>query len=390
VKVVVLGGAGMMGRVVARILVEKLDSDVVVADYDLDAAKAVVEWIGSPGATAQRVDVTDEGSLVDAIKGAGTVANAVTYYHNLRVMEACLKARVPYADLGGFFHGTRKQLELNDRFAEAGVTAVLCIGSAPGITNVQAALGAEGLTTVESVRIYDGSVPIEAEGVAWGYSLTTVIDEIVEQPFVYLDGEWVGQEPLGGLEQYAFRDPIGSQPVHLSLHSEVATIPVTFAARGIREVFFKINYFGLSPAIIERLKLLADLGLASMEPMEVGGVTVKPRDVTMAALSQLPAPPINVADTREEIVTEVRGSDGEGPVTLTVRTLSSPNVGWGLDAGAVATASPIAIVCAWMASGELKAPGAHAPEAVVPARPLFKALREVSGLETSVATERPL
>jgi hypothetical protein len=65
-------------------------------------------------------------------------------------------------------------------------------------------------------------------------------------------------------------------------------------------------------------------------------------------------------------------------------------VGWGLDAGAVATASPIAIVCAWLASGELAKPGAHAPEAVLPARPLFKKLREVSGLETSVSVERPL
>jgi saccharopine dehydrogenase-like NADP-dependent oxidoreductase len=388
--VVVLGGAGMMGRVVARILAEKLDSDVVVADYNLDAAKEVVRWIGNPRATAVRVDVTDEGSLVAAIKGAGAVANAVTYYHNLAVMEACLKAQVPYADLGGFFHGTRKQLALNDRFAAAGVTAVLCIGSAPGITNMQAALGADGLSKVESVRIYDGSVPLEAEGVAWGYSLTTVIDEIVEQPFVFLDGEWVGREPLGGVEHYHFSDPIGSQPVHLSLHSEVATIPVTFGDRGIREVFFKINYFGLSPAIIDRLKLLADLGLVSMEPMEVEGVTVKPRDVTIAALSSLPAPPVNVADTREEIVTEVRGADGQGPVTVTVRTLCQPNVGWGLDAGAVGTASPIAIVCSWLASAELKAPGAHAPEAVVPARPLFKKLREVSGLETSISVERPL
>ena len=39
---------------------------------------------------------------------------------------------IHYTDMGGLFHGTLKQLKLSDRFAEAGISAVLGMGSAPG------------------------------------------------------------------------------------------------------------------------------------------------------------------------------------------------------------------------------------------------------------------
>lgn len=389
-KVVVLGGAGLMGRVIARTLVEHLGAEAVVADANLKGAEEVVKWIGSPKATARAIDVTDEAAMAQLLEGADAVANAVTYYFNLRVMEACLRAKVPYTDLGGLFHGTRKQLELNDAFAEAGVTAIVCIGSAPGITNMQARYAADYLETVESVRIYDGSVPFETESLAWGYSLTTIIDEVTEKPFVYRNGEWVEMEPLGEPEPFYFRPPIGARTVHLSLHSEVATIPLSFADRGIKEVFFKIDYFGLSAEAIGRLRLLIRLGLTSTEPITVGGVTVTPRDVTLAVLARLqPTEAMPTENTREEIVTEARGSDSKGPALVTVRTLCHPNVEWGLDAGAVATASPIAIVSSWLASGQLRRPGVHAPEAVIEPKPLFGELAKL-GLESSLAIERPL
>lgn len=388
-KVAVLGGGGLMGRVIARTLVERLDSDVIVADYDLAAAEEVVDWIGSERATAVQVDVTEKPALVKLISAADAVANAVTYYFNLRVMEACLEAKVPYADLGGFFHGTRKQLELNDAYAKAGVTGVVCIGSAPGITNVQARLGADQLTSVESVRLLDGAIPFESEGIVWGYSLATVLDELTENPQVYRGGAWIEMEPLAELESYQFRAPIGQQTIHHSLHSEVATIPVSFAGKGVKDVEFKINYFGLSPKVIERLMLLIKMGLTSTEPISVEGVTVKPRDVTMAVLSRLqPATEFRVEDTLEEIVTEVKGADSQGPAKVTVRALCRPNVEWGLDAGAVGTGTAIAVAASWLASRKLDHPGVHPPEAVIDAKAFFAQL-ETLGFETSIAVERP-
>ena len=57
------------------------------------------------------------------LDGADACLNATVYYTNLLVMETCLKAKVPYTDMGGLFHITRKQLELHDEYK--GVVAKL-------------------------------------------------------------------------------------------------------------------------------------------------------------------------------------------------------------------------------------------------------------------------
>lgn len=54
-------------------------------------------------------------------------------------------------------------------------------------------------------------------------------------PMVFRDGEFVKETPLAGEDDYWFTPPAGLLRCHLSLHCEVATLPVTFKAKGIRE-----------------------------------------------------------------------------------------------------------------------------------------------------------
>jgi len=82
---------------------------------------------------------------------------------------------------------------------------------------------------------------------------------------VFEGGEFQQRPPLDGEEQYLFPDPIGWSTAHLSLHSEVATIPLSFADKGIKECSFKITAFGYSEAAIGKLKFLAELGLADID-----------------------------------------------------------------------------------------------------------------------------
>nr|HID14548.1 saccharopine dehydrogenase [Anaerolineae bacterium] len=159
-KIVVLGGAGKMGCIAVQDLAgDQRVEEVVIADRDLAQARTVAEVINSPKVSIQRVDVTDHDALVSVLRGADTCLNATVYYFNFQVMEACLEAGVDYTDLGGLFHTTRKQLELNDRFSEARLSAVLGMGSAPGVPNVQARYAADRLDTIEYIRIYDGIKP---------------------------------------------------------------------------------------------------------------------------------------------------------------------------------------------------------------------------------------
>ncbi|MEE8390298.1 MAG: saccharopine dehydrogenase NADP-binding domain-containing protein [Anaerolineae bacterium] len=373
-KIVVLGGAGKMGCIAVQDLAgDQRVQEVVIADYDLDQARTVAEVINNPKVSIQRVDATDHESLVGVLQGAGTCLNATVYYFNLPIMEACLETGVCYTDLGGLFHNTRKQLELSDRFAEAGVSAVLGMGSAPGVPNIQARYAADRLDTIEYIRIYDGIKPPPPDDVRFTYAVPTIVDELTMPPMVYRDGEFVACEPLSEFEDYWFASPVGLLPMHLSLHSEVATLPVTFRDKGVREVFFKINYWGMAPETVEKVRVLADFGFAGREPVGVKGQSIVPRDMLVAMMSDyVPpitdflAPPKNQPpDWVKEIVTEVRGTKDEKTLTYRLGTLTCK--------GALPTGVAPARAAIWLAEGRIP-PGVYPPEAALDPEPFFKEL----------------
>jgi len=243
-RVIVLGGAGIIGRAIARDLVQDVD-EVLIADLDEHAAKTVAQSLGR-GASWLGVDVTAPDSLAEALLGAQVCVNSVNYYFNMEVMRACLASGVPYIDLGGLFHMTRRQLELHTQFERQGVTAILGLGSCPGVANVQAGWLAGKLESVDSVRIYNGSTQDEEESLAAPYAIQTILDELSMPAMIFRDRQFQDRPPLGEEEYFTFPEPIGRAKTHLSLHSEVATIPLSLADKGIRECTFKITTFGFA------------------------------------------------------------------------------------------------------------------------------------------------
>ncbi len=372
-RIVVLGGGGTIGRVIALDLVQDVE-EVILADLDPGRAAAVAEQVGG-GARAVQVDVTDPGSLAGVLQGAQACINSANYYFNLQVMRGCLQAGVPYLDLGGLFHVTREQLELHDAFRQGGVTAVLGLGSCPGVANVQTGWLAGMLERVDSVRIYNGSSQDESESLAAPYAIQTILDEISKPAMVFREGEFIERPPLGEEEYFLFPDPIGWAKTHLSLHSEVATIPLSLREKGIRECFFKITFFGYSEPALRKLQFLAELGLASTEPLDVGGVSVRPRDLLLELLKRLPqAKEKPVSKGYKDVATVVRGQAEGRPVTLRADTFGGPHPTWGVSGGKLLVAAPPAIVARWLARRELDRPGVWAPEQVVEPEPFFQAL----------------
>ncbi len=375
-KIVVLGGAGKMGCVAVQDLAaDPRVKEVVIADRELDQARTVAETIGSSKVSIQPVDLNDRDALLGVLQDAGACLNATVYYFNLQVMEACLEAGACYTDMGGLFHLTRKQLELSDRFAEAGLSAVLGMGSAPGVPNVQARYAADRLDTVESIRIYDGIKPPPPDDLRFAYAVPTIVDELTMSPMVFREGEFLACEPLSEFEDYWFTPPLGLLPTHLSLHSEVATLPVTFGDKGLKECFFKINYWGMAKQTVEKIRVLADFGFAGREGVEVAGQQVVPRDLMVRLMSQY-VPPITdflapaksrPPDWAKEIVTEVRGTkDGKG-TTYRLGTLTCK--------GALPTGVAPARAAIWLVEGRIP-PGVHPPEAVLDPEAFFKELEQ--------------
>jgi saccharopine dehydrogenase-like NADP-dependent oxidoreductase len=387
-RIVVLGGAGKMGCISVQDLAgDDRVSEVVIADQDLTQARVVAETVGSSKIGIQAVDARDQDSLAKALQGADACLNATVYYFNLPIMEACLAALVPYTDMGGLFHTTRKQLALSDRFAEAGISAVLGLGSAPGMPNIQARYAADRLDTIETIRIYDGIKPPPPDDLRFTYAVPTIIEELTEPPMVFRDGEFLAREPLSEFEDYWFTPPLGLLPMHLSLHSEVATLPVSFAAKGVRECFFKINYWGMAKETVEKVNVLVDFGFADRQPVDVEGKPVVPRDLLVAMMSEfvppitdfLAPPKTKPPNWAKEIVTEVRGTKDGKETIYRLGTLTCKGA---LPTGVVPARGAI-----WLAQGRI-APGVHPPELAIDPIPFFRDLENRDIFVQASVTER--
>lgn len=375
-KIIVLGGAGKMGCIAVQTLAsDERVSEIVIADVNLEQARVVADYLGSPKIAIRRADIGDQAGLVEVLRGSDACLNATVYYTNLAVMEACLAAGAHYTDLGGLFHTTRKQFELGGRFEAANLSAVLGMGSAPGIPNVQARYAADRLDTIDSIRIYDGIKPPAAGDARFTYAIPTILDELTLAPMVFREGEFRACEPMTEFEDYVFTPPVGLLPMHLSLHSEVATLPLTFADKGVRECFFKINYWGMTKETVDKVRVLAEFGLHRREPITAAGQQVIPRDVILSLLSgNVPpitdflAPPRNQPpDWTKEIVTEVRGTKDGREITYRLGTLTVK--------GSLPTGVAPAIAAIWLAAGRIPA-GVHPPEAVLDPEAFFAELNQ--------------
>jgi saccharopine dehydrogenase (NAD+, L-lysine-forming) len=362
-----------MGRVTVRALSECDDIDLVtVADNNEARAQEVAASLSSSKVQPRQVDVTNEEQLRRLIRGADAVLSAVDYRFNFSILHACIAERVHYADLGGLFHMTRTLMSLHAEAEAAGITAIMGIGGSPGITNILARAAADKLDRVESIRVELGSsdtTPSRAPLVA-PYSIRTILDEFTKEPQVFEDGEWRSRQPLSGQEEMIFPLPVGRATAIYSLHSECATLPVSFRERGIRYVSFKIAF---PSDFMSRLKFLVDLGFGSDEPINVRGAQVSPWEVLAKLLEMAPVEDVDPQDC-DVLRVVTNGTLGGQRVEITNQVVVLPYRRWQISAGALDTGVPLAIAGRMLANGEITRRGTLGPELCIPVEPFLREL----------------
>lgn len=385
--IIVLGGAGAMGRIAVRTLTEYQDIDqITIADYNEARAHEVAAALNCSRVTVKQIDVTNEERLALLLRGADVVLNAVEYVFNQPVLRACIKEKVHYADLGGLFHMTRKLLDMNAEVEAAGITAILGMGGTPGVTNILARAAVDKLDRVETVKVQLGCgdmTPSTAPLVA-PYSIRTILDEFTKQPQVFRDGEWYPQQPLSGEEEMIFPLPVGRATAVYSLHSECATFPLSFHDKGIREVSFKIAF---PSDFMSKLKFLVELGFGNEEAINVRGSKVSPREVLAQLLDFAPVEDVEPQDCDVLRVVATGTSEGQ-PVEITNQIVVLPYRRWGISAGALDTGTPLAIAGHMLATGEISRRGSSGPELSVPVEPFFRELARYDMHVTETRTIR--
>lgn len=377
-KILVLG-AGRMGLGAAYDLAHNSEAGAVtIADLDIERARAVCDTVGSARLTPVGVDVTDQRQAVALMRGHDAVISCVVYQHNLALARAAIEAQTNFCDLGGNNAIVDAELALDEEARRAGINIIPDCGLAPGMVSVLVAHGAARFERLDAIHIRVGGLPQSPRpplNYQIVFSVEGLINEYVERARVIRDGKIVEVESLTEIESLDFQ-PLGEMEA-FQTSGGTSTLPETFLGR-LRQLDYKtIRY----PGHCEKFKLLADLGLASSDEIDLNGASVAPRRVLAEMLvRRLPADEPDFVLIRVEF----HGTMSEREQILRYDIFDRFDEQTGLSAMMRTTAFPASIIAQMMAQGLIKQKGAIPQERCVPPVAFVAALaaRKINIAET--------
>lgn len=382
-RVTVLGGAGAVGSVAVRMLAStEVFDEIVVADANGERARALASDLASPRLRPVEMDVEDPDALRGAIDGSDVVLNCVGpfYRYGPTVLSTAAAAGIDYVDVCDDFDATQKLLAMSDELKAAGVTALIGMGSSPGVANVVARFCADNLfDAVEAVDIYHahGGEPEEGRAV-----VAHRIHSMRMGVPVFLDGRFqtvgIFEESGRALEEEVEFEGVGTHPVYAYPHPETLTLPQHLP--GIR----RVTNLGLvlPRAYAQLIKDVVRLGITGEEPIDVAGAAVAPVEFAISfVLSQRSrlTHEAGMAGPMGCLKVVVRGTRGGADLSY---AFSMSSRGQGMGEG---TGVPAALGAVLMARGKVAGPGVVPPEAGVRPADFFALLATAMG-----ATGRPL
>jgi saccharopine dehydrogenase-like NADP-dependent oxidoreductase len=237
---VLLLGAGKIGRMIARLLVDAGDYDVVTGDLHAPS----LERIASRTAAATiEVDARDRAALERAMQGRDSVLSALSFHHNPLVAEAALAAGVSYFDLTEDIETTARVREIALHARPGQIFMPQC-GLAPGFISIVAHHLTRYFEHVETVHMRVGALPQFPTG-SLKYNLTWSTDGLINEYCNPCDAIHNGQRtpvlPLEGLEHFSL-DGVRYEAFNTS--GGLGTLAETLAG-SVRELNYKtVRYLG--------------------------------------------------------------------------------------------------------------------------------------------------
>lgn len=291
-------GAGGVGQSAAMIIKRAGNEGswaekIVLADYNLARAQEVAALCNDPRFIAEKVDASVAGQIKELIKKHAItfIFNAVEPVFNETIFDTCFDCSIGYMDCAMTLskRHPEKPFELthvklgdyqfakNEEWEKAGLMALVGSGVEPGMADVFARFAAKHLfDTIDEVNIRDGdnyAIPGH-EGVAFGFSIWTTIEECLNPPVIWEKGRgWYCTEPFSEPEIFSFPGGIGDVEVINIEHEEVLLVPRVIDCN---RVTFK---FGVPREMRQLLLNLQQCGMDDATcKIKVGDSEITPRD----------------------------------------------------------------------------------------------------------------
>jgi lysine 6-dehydrogenase len=364
-------GAGLQGSACAYDLLQNpAVSQVRLADLRFDHLPEFLKPHSGPRLLPTTLDVRDREAVLAVMRESDAVMSAIPYYLNLQLTDCAVEAGVHFCDLGGNTEIVFQQKALAERAIAKGVTVIPDCGVAPGMVNILAEHGIRQLDTVDSVRIYVGGLPQNPEpplNYQVVYSLEGVIDYYTTRSWVLRNGQRSQVTALSEREPVEFPAPVGTLE---AFHTAGGLSTMAFRSEGkIPQMEYKTLRY---PGHAEIMETIRELGLLDLEPVEVKGIKVVPRDLFVAAVG--PKLATHGKDLLALRVT-VRGTKGGKPAERRFDLVDRYDEAHGISAMMRTTGYSLSITGQMQVRGEVGPPGVWTPDECMPAEAYIRELR---------------
>jgi len=295
-KVLVIGCGGVASVAIAKICQnDKVFSEMCIASRTVSKCEAMKEkWQPktSTKISTVQIDANSKEQIVALIKQfqPDVLLHVGMPYHNIVLMQACAENKVHYIDTAAYepedtnepvwregyekrckekgfvaYFDYAEQWSYNQKFKDAGVTALLGGGFDPGVTNVFVAYAKKHFfDTIEYVDILDCNGGDHGYPFATNFNTEINLREVSSPADYYENGKWVGVPAMSIKREYDFPE-VGKKDMYLLHHEEIESLTKNFPE--IKRMRF---YMTFGKSYLTHMKCLENVGLLNSTPVKFG------------------------------------------------------------------------------------------------------------------------
>lgn len=290
---VLMIGAGGVATVAAFKIAKNADvfTDFMIASRRKEKCDQIVEAIHRKGIKTEiktaQVDADDVEQLKKLFNEykPDIVVNLALPYQDLTIMDACLACGCSYLDTANYEPKDEAHFEYSwqwaykERFEQAGLMAILGCGFDPGVSGIYTAYAAKHhFDEIQQLDIVDCNAGNHHKAFATNFNPEINIREITQKGLYYKDGQWVETEPLE-IHQPITYPNIGQRESYLMHHEELESLVKNYPT--IKLARFWMTF---GQEYLTHLRVIQNIGMASIEPIEYNGMEIVPLQFLKAVL----------------------------------------------------------------------------------------------------------
>ncbi|MDC0738961.1 saccharopine dehydrogenase family protein [Cognatishimia sp. SS12] len=282
-KTLVVGAGGVSHAAVHKMAMNSdIFTDITLASRTKSKCDAIAASVLERTGVTIKTAALDANNVADTValikeSGAELLVNLALPYQDLVLMDACLEAGCHYLDTANYEPEDVAKFEYHwqwayqDKFKEAGLTAILGSGFDPGVTSVFATwLKKHKLETIRQIDILDANGGDNGQAFATNFNPEINLREVLAEVRHWENGAWLTSPAMSTKVEFDFPG-VGVKNMYQMYHEELESLSTHFPE--IERARFWMTF---GDAYIMHAKVLENVGMTRIDPVMHDGKEIIP------------------------------------------------------------------------------------------------------------------